>query len=81
MSYFVCPKCGEKTDIFSHGGGKKFAAENSLPFLGEIPIDLEVREGGDTGKPVVVSNPDSPVSKAFEDAARNIVEKIKVLNG
>ncbi len=80
MSYFVCPNCGTKTEIFSHGGGKKFAAENSLPFLGEIPIDLEVREGGDKGTPVVVKNPDSPVSKAFEDAARNIVEKIKVLN-
>ncbi len=80
MSYFICPNCGAKTDIFSHGGGKKFAAESSLPFLGEIPIDLEIREGGDIGKPVVISNPDSPVSKAFEDAARNIVDKVKLLN-
>ncbi len=80
MNYFICPNCGERYEIFSHGGGRKFAAENSLPFLGEIPIDLEIREGGDTGKPVVVSNPNSPVSAAFEDAARNIVEKVKVLN-
>ncbi len=80
MSYFVCPNCGARTDIFSHGGGKKFATENSLPFLGEIPIDLEIREGGDKGKPVAISNPDSPVAKAFEDVARNIVDKVKVLN-
>jgi ATP-binding protein involved in chromosome partitioning len=80
MSYFICPNCGARSDIFSHGGGKKFAAENSLPFLGEIPIDLEVREGGDKGKPVVISNPDSPIAKSFEGAARNIIEKIKVLN-
>ncbi len=80
MSYFVCPHCGARTDIFAHGGGKKFAAENSLPFLGEIPIDLGVREGGDTGKPTVIANPDSPVAKAFIDAARNIVERVKLLN-
>ncbi len=80
MSYFICPKCGAKTDIFSHGGGKKFSVEYSLPFLGEIPIDVEVREGGDTGKPIVAVNPDSPVSKSFEDAARNIIEKVKILN-
>jgi len=80
MSYFVCPNCGERYEIFSHGGGKQFAAKNSLPFLGEIPIDLEVREGGDTGKPIVISNPNSLVSKAFEDAARNIIDKVKVLN-
>ncbi len=81
MSYFICPKCGERTHIFSHGGGKKFATENSLPFLGEIPIDVAIREGGDTGNAIVVANPTSAVSKAFEDAARNIVEKVKILNG
>ncbi len=80
MSYFICPNCGARTDIFSHGGGKNFAAENSLPFLGEIPIDLEIREGSDKGEPVVISDYNSPVSKAFEDTARNIVDKIKMLN-
>ncbi len=80
MSYFVCPHCGARTDIFSHGGGKKFAAESSLPFLGEIPIDLQIREGGDLGKPAVIADPDSPVAKAFIDAARNIVERVKIIN-
>ncbi len=80
MSYFVCPHCGARTDIFSHGGGKKFAAQSSLPFLGEIPIDLQIREGGDLGKPAVIANPDSPVAKAFMDTARNIVERVKILN-
>ncbi len=79
MSYFVCPKCGARTDIFSHGGGKKFAAEESLPFLGEIPINVELREGSDRGKPITIANPDSPVSKAFVDAARNIIETIRSL--
>jgi len=79
MSYFVCPNCGARTDIFDHGGARKFAEENNLPFLGEIPIDIGVREGGDKGKPIVVSNPESPVSQAFEDVARNIIEKVKTL--
>lgn len=79
MSYFVCPNCGSRTDIFDHGGARKFAENNGLGFLGEIPIDVEIREGGDKGKPIVVANPTSPVAQAFEDVARNIVEKIKAL--
>ncbi|WP_051453561.1 Mrp/NBP35 family ATP-binding protein [Hippea sp. KM1] len=77
MSYFICPHCGARTDIFDHGGAKKFANETGLDFLGEIPIDVEVREGGDKGKPIVVSNPTSPVAQAFEDVARSIIEKLK----
>jgi len=79
MSYFICPNCGARTDIFDHGGARRFAEQNGLGFLGEIPIDVEVREGGDKGKPIVVANPTSPVAQAFEDVARNIVEKIKAL--
>ncbi len=79
MSYFVCPNCGARTDIFDHGGARKFAEENGLSFLGEIPIDVKIREGGDKGKPIVVADPTSPVAQAFEDVARNIVEKIKAL--
>jgi len=77
MSYFVCPKCGYKADIFSHGGGKTFAQNVKIPFLGEIPIDIQIREGGDEGSPVSVSNPDSIVAKAFADAARSIIETLK----
>ncbi len=77
MSYFICPNCGARTDIFDHGGARRFADEYGLTFLGEIPIDVEVRVGGDRGKPIVVSNPTSPVAQAFEDVARNIIEKVK----
>ncbi|WP_022670138.1 Mrp/NBP35 family ATP-binding protein [Hippea alviniae] len=80
MSYFVCPHCGARTDIFDHGGARKFAEDKGLTFLGEIPIDVEVREGGDKGKPIVIANPTSPVAQAFEDVARNIVEKVKALS-
>jgi len=80
MSYFICPHCGARTDIFDHGGAKKFAEEKGLTFLGEIPIDVEVREGGDKGKPIVIANPTSPVAQAFEDVARSIVEKVKALS-
>ncbi len=80
MSYFVCPHCGARTDIFDHGGARKFAEEKGLTFLGEIPIDVEVREGGDKGKPIVIANPTSPVAQAFEDVARSIVEKVKALS-
>lgn len=77
MSYFICPKCGYRSEIFAHGGGSKFAKKNNIPSLGEIPLDIEVREGGDEGSPVSVSNPDSIVAKAFADAARSIIEILK----
>ncbi|MEA1995704.1 MAG: Mrp/NBP35 family ATP-binding protein [Campylobacterota bacterium] len=79
MSYFVCPHCGEKVDIFSHGGGKKLSIQLSLPFLGEIPIDIDIRTGGDEGKPIVVSKPDSLGAKAFINAAKKIIEEMKTL--
>lgn len=77
MSYFVCPKCGYKTEIFAHGGGKSFSEKSKVPFLGEIPIDIQVREGGDEGSPVTISIPDSIVSKAFADASRSIIEILR----
>jgi len=65
MSSFVCGKCGETTDIFSKGGGKQEADRLHLPFLGEIPLVTSLRESGDAGKPIVIDQPDSPVSQAF----------------
>jgi ATP-binding protein involved in chromosome partitioning len=65
MSSFLCPGCGQETQIFGHGGVKAAAARMELPFLGEIPIDLGIREGGDAGKPLVEAHPDSPQSKVF----------------
>ena len=76
MSYFVCPCCSTRSEIFSHGGGRKAAKEHGWPFLGEIPIDPSVRIGGDEGVPVVISHPDSPVSKAFRATARALAGKV-----
>jgi ATP-binding protein involved in chromosome partitioning len=72
MSYFVCPKCGERSDIFSHGGGKAEAERLGVPFLGEIPLDMLIRETSDGGHPVVVSHPDSAHSKAYRDIAARV---------
>lgn len=80
MSYFVCPCCGERTEIFDHGNVRREAERRNLQFLGEIPLETNVRVGGDTGKPVVVSHPDSPVALAFKEAARNMAARISVLS-
>ena len=63
-------------DIFGRGGGKNIAEKLEVPFLGEIPIDPEIRKGGDTGQPIVFANPDSPTAKAFQDIASRALEKI-----
>ncbi len=80
MSYFVCPHCGERTDIFSHGGGKRAAEELGLPFLGEVAIDPAIRAGGDDGQPIVAVAHHSPQAKAFIDIAGALAAKISVLN-
>jgi ATP-binding protein involved in chromosome partitioning len=65
MSYFLCPHCGERTDIFSHGGAKAEAEKMDVPFLGEAPLDASVRETSDAGLPVVAKDPDSPQAKPY----------------
>ena len=72
MSYYVCAHCGTREEIFSHGGGQRAAEKLGIPFLGNIPIDPAIRAGGDSGMPLVVSNPDSPQSKAFKSIAEKI---------
>jgi ATP-binding protein involved in chromosome partitioning len=79
MSYFICPCCGERTEIFSHGGGKAAAERLKVPFLGEIPINASIREGGDTGTPIVVSAPTSPEAEAFRTYAQNAAARVSVL--
>ncbi|QDE68857.1 chromosome partitioning protein [Myxococcus xanthus] len=76
MSQFVCPNCSHTTAIFNHGGGRKAAQMFGIPFLGEIPLDLKVRESGDSGVPVVVGAKDSPEAKAFQEVARNIAGRV-----
>jgi ATP-binding protein involved in chromosome partitioning len=72
MSSFVCPHCRQETAIFAHGGARSAAEKMGIRFLGEVPIDLAIREGGDKGVPVVSGAPDSPQAQAFFTVARNV---------
>lgn len=76
MSYFVCSHCGERTEIFSHGGGERAAEKLGVPFLGDIAIDPAIRSGGDTGMPIVVADPASPQAAAFREIAAKIAEAL-----
>jgi ATP-binding protein involved in chromosome partitioning len=78
MSTFVCPHCGQKTDIFDSGGADKISARTSVEKLGQIPIDPSIRAGGDKGEPVVASNGDSPVALAFFDLADKIIARFPI---
>ncbi len=78
MSSFVCSHCGEVTDIFGTGGGEASARMMDVPFLGGIPIDPKVRQGGDAGRPVVVSDPDSAASRAFTQVARMVASALSL---
>lgn len=69
MSYFTCPKCGERSEIFGHGGAAHEAERLGLPFLGGIPLHIEIRELSDAGRPVVATHPDGPNAKAFREIA------------
>lgn len=74
MSYFTAPN-GERVEIFGHGGGKEEAARQNVPFLGEVPIFTEIREGGDRGMPIVVSAPNHPAGKVFIQIAETLHQK------
>ncbi len=76
MSYFICPHCGEKAEIFGHNGAKETAEKMGKTFLGAIPLDLEIRQTGDNGTPIVAENPDSPISQAYLAIAEKIIRKI-----
>jgi len=78
MSYFVCPGCAHEADIFGHGGGERMASELDVPFIGRIPIYQPIREGGDTGVPIVIGEPESPAAKAFMTAAERLAAQISV---
>lgn len=80
MSYFLCPHCGERTDIFDHGGARRMAEKMNVAFLGEIPLDAKIRLGGDTGLPVSITEPDSPLGIAFRNVSQQVAAKVSVLN-
>src|SRR3954452_7653917 len=76
MSYFLCPHCGERSDIFSHGGARQEAQRLGTEFLGEVPLDLKIRETSDGGTPITIADPDNPHSVVFRQMAARIWDKI-----
>jgi ATP-binding protein involved in chromosome partitioning len=78
MSYFICPHCGDRTDVFGHGGAPEMADEMGIDFLGEIPLHPDVRAGADIGIPIVEAAPESPVAKTFAEIAQRIAAKTSV---
>ena len=76
MSYFACPHCGERSEIFSHGGARREADRLGIDFLGEIPLDIAIRETSDSGRPIVVSQPDSAQAKTYRAIADKVWEKV-----
>jgi ATP-binding protein involved in chromosome partitioning len=72
MSYFIAPDTGHRYDIFGHGGARKEAERLGVPFLGEIPLDMNLRERSDSGQPIVATEPDSPHSLVYRDIARQV---------
>ena len=72
MSFFVCPHCGGRSDVFAHGGARHEAETQGVPFLGEAPLDMLIRETSDGGAPVVATKPDSPQAKAYLDISEKV---------
>jgi len=77
MSYFLCPQCGTRSDIFSHGGARHEAERLGVPFLGEVPLHMDIREKSDAGLPVVATAPDGPLAAVYRDIAAKVIEQLK----
>jgi len=80
MSAFVCPHCGEATEIFGHGGGERFAEQHGIDFLGKVPLDVTVRQGGDAGIPAVAQREPGPAAVALEAIAGRVAARMSVRN-
>jgi ATP-binding protein involved in chromosome partitioning len=77
MSWFACPHCGERTSIFGAGGGQEAADTLGVPLFAQVPLVPDLRQGGDEGRPIVVTDPDSPAGQALRDAARTIAQSTR----
>ncbi|PLW76774.1 iron-sulfur cluster carrier protein ApbC [Cohaesibacter celericrescens] len=77
MSYFLCPSCGEKHDIFGHGGARETAEKIGIPFLGEIPLYMDIRERSDSGCPIVATEPDDPHSAIYLQLAKDVAQGLQ----
>jgi ATP-binding protein involved in chromosome partitioning len=78
MSAFVCPHCGEATEIFGRGGGERFSREHDIEFLGGVPLDITVRQGGDAGIPVVAQREPGAAAQALTALARTVAARMSV---
>ncbi len=76
MSTFICPNCGTRHDIFGHGGARREAERLGVPFLGEVPLEMSIRETSDAGLPIVATQPDSPHAAAYRTIAANVREQL-----
>ena len=77
MSYFICPQCGTRSDIFAHGGARHEAERLGVPFLGEVPLHMTIREKSDAGLPVVATEPDGPHAKIYRDIAAKVRDQLR----
>ncbi|MCW5689823.1 MAG: Mrp/NBP35 family ATP-binding protein [Pseudolabrys sp.] len=77
MSYFICPECNTRSDLFGHGGARHEAERQGVPFLGEVPLHMAIREKSDAGLPVVATEPDCVHAKIYRDIAARVLEQIK----
>jgi len=78
MSHFVCPSCNHEADIFGRGGGEEMANQLGVAFIGRIPLYQPIREGGDSGMPLMMSDPGSPAARAFMAAAERVAAEISI---
>jgi ATP-binding protein involved in chromosome partitioning len=76
MSYFLCPKCGERSEIFGHGGAREEAEKLGVPFLGEVPLHLDIRTTSDSGRPIVIDQPDSPHTQVYKNIAGRVWKQL-----
>jgi ATP-binding protein involved in chromosome partitioning len=76
MSYFLCPQCGTRTDIFGHGGARREAERHGVPFLGEVPLHMTIREKSDAGLPVVATEPEGAHAAAYRSIAAAVRDQL-----
>jgi ATP-binding protein involved in chromosome partitioning len=78
MSYFIAPDTGTRYNIFGEGGGQRLSEEYGVPYLGAVPLGMGVREGGDSGVPIVVGDPESPQAEAFRRVAEEVARQVSI---
>jgi len=78
MSYYLCPQCGTRSDVFGHGGARREAEQQGVPFLGEVPLHMTIREKSDAGLPVVATEPDGPHAMIYRDIAAKVRDQLAV---